>query len=32
MSYGDFTNVVTNGRKNVDAANDKVMPEFADRT
>jgi methanol metabolism-related c-type cytochrome len=29
LSYSDFTNVVTNGRKNVDAANDKVMPEFA---
>ncbi len=29
MRYRDFTNVVTNGRKNVDAANDKVMPEFA---
>src|SRR4051812_21058691 len=29
LSYADFTNVVTNGRKNVDAANDKVMPEFA---
>ena len=26
MSYTDFTDVVTNGRKNVDAANDKVMP------
>jgi methanol metabolism-related c-type cytochrome len=29
LSYSDFTNVVTNGRKNVDAANDKVMPSFA---
>ena len=29
MSYSDFVNVVTNGRKNVDAANDKVMPSFA---
>src|SRR5476649_1316541 len=29
ISYVDFNNVVTNGRKNVDAANDKVMPEFA---
>jgi methanol metabolism-related c-type cytochrome len=29
MSYSDFVNVVTNGRKNVDAANDKVMPAFA---
>jgi methanol metabolism-related c-type cytochrome len=29
MSYVDFNNVVTNGRKNVDAANDKVMPSFA---
>jgi methanol metabolism-related c-type cytochrome len=29
MAYSDFVNVVTNGRKNVDAANDKVMPEFA---
>jgi len=30
LSYGDFTSVVTNGRKNVDAANDKVMPSFAE--
>jgi methanol metabolism-related c-type cytochrome len=30
LSYSDFVNVVTNGRKNVDAANDKVMPSFAD--
>ena len=29
LSYVDFNNVVTNGRKNVDAANDKVMPSFA---
>ncbi len=29
LSYSDFTNIVTNGRKNVDAANDKVMPAFA---
>jgi methanol metabolism-related c-type cytochrome len=29
LSYADFTNIVTNGRKNVDAANDKVMPSFA---
>jgi methanol metabolism-related c-type cytochrome len=29
LSYSDFANVVTNGRKNVDAANDKVMPSFA---
>ena len=29
LSYADFTNVVTNGRKHVDAANDKVMPSFA---
>jgi methanol metabolism-related c-type cytochrome len=29
LSYSDFVNVVTNGRKNVDAANDKVMPSFA---
>jgi methanol metabolism-related c-type cytochrome len=29
LSYTDFTNIVTNGRKNVDAANDKVMPSFA---
>ena len=29
MSYSDFAAVVTNGRKNVDAANDKVMPSFA---
>jgi methanol metabolism-related c-type cytochrome len=28
LSYSDFVNVVTNGRKNVDAANDKVMPSF----
>ena len=29
LGYSDFTNIVTNGRKNVDAANDKVMPSFA---
>jgi methanol metabolism-related c-type cytochrome len=29
LSYTDFNNIVTNGRKNVDAANDKVMPSFA---
>jgi methanol metabolism-related c-type cytochrome len=29
MSYSDFINVVTNGRENVNAANDKVMPSFA---
>ncbi|MGA2793245.1 MAG: c-type cytochrome, methanol metabolism-related [Roseiarcus sp.] len=29
LSYGDFINVVTNGRNHVDAANDKVMPSFA---
>ena len=29
MNYSDFAAVVTNGRKNVDAANDKVMPSFA---
>ena len=29
LSYVDFNNIVTNGRKNVDAANDKVMPAFA---
>ena len=29
LSYGDFVNVVTNGRQNVNAANDKVMPSFA---
>jgi methanol metabolism-related c-type cytochrome len=28
LSYSDFANVVTNGRKHVDAANDKVMPSF----
>jgi methanol metabolism-related c-type cytochrome len=30
LNYVDFNNVVTNGRKNVDAANDKVMPSFAE--
>jgi methanol metabolism-related c-type cytochrome len=29
LSYNDFVNVVTNGRQNVNAANDKVMPSFA---
>lgn len=29
MSYADFVNVVTNGRKDVNTANDKVMPAFA---
>jgi methanol metabolism-related c-type cytochrome len=29
LSYVDFNNIVTNGRQNVDAANDKVMPSFA---
>ena len=29
LSYSDFVNVVTNGRKNVDTASDKVMPAFA---
>jgi len=29
LSYSDFVSVVTNGRKNVDVANDKVMPSFA---
>src|ERR1700686_493237 len=28
VNYSDFINIVTNGRKNVDAANDKVMPSF----
>ena len=28
LSYNDFVNVVTNGRQNVNAANDKVMPAF----
>jgi len=28
MSYADFANSVTYGRKNVNAANDKVMPAF----
>jgi methanol metabolism-related c-type cytochrome len=30
LNYTDFAEVVTNGRKNVDVANDKVMPTFAD--
>ena len=29
LNYNDFVNVVTNGRQNVNAANDKVMPAFA---
>lgn len=29
LGYVEFNEVVTNGRKNVDAANDKVMPSFA---
>jgi methanol metabolism-related c-type cytochrome len=29
MNYVDFNNVVTNGRQNVNSANDKVMPSFA---
>jgi methanol metabolism-related c-type cytochrome len=29
LSYSDFINVVTNGRKDVNTANDKVMPAFA---
>ena len=29
LNYTDFVNIVTNGRKHVDAANDKVMPSFA---
>jgi methanol metabolism-related c-type cytochrome len=29
LGYGDFVSIVTNGRKHVDAANDKVMPSFA---
>jgi methanol metabolism-related c-type cytochrome len=29
LSYVDFNNIVTNGRKDVNAANDKVMPAFA---
>ena len=28
LNYNDFVNVVTNGRQNVNAANDKVMPAF----
>ena len=32
LSYTDFAEVVTNGRKNVDAANDKVMPSFAENS
>jgi methanol metabolism-related c-type cytochrome len=29
LSYVDFNNIVTNGRKNVDTANNNVMPSFA---
>ncbi len=29
LNYPDFVAVVTNGRKDVNAANDKVMPSFA---
>jgi methanol metabolism-related c-type cytochrome len=29
LSYSDFVAVVTNGRKDVNTANDKVMPSFA---
>jgi methanol metabolism-related c-type cytochrome len=29
LSYSDFINVVTNGRKDVNTASDKVMPAFA---
>ena len=32
LSYVDFNNIVTNGRKDVNAANDKVMPAFATNT
>ena len=32
LSYTDFADVVTNGRKHVDAANDKVMPSFAENS
>jgi methanol metabolism-related c-type cytochrome len=32
LSYVDFNDVVTNGRKNVDSANDKVMPAFGTNT
>jgi methanol metabolism-related c-type cytochrome len=28
MTYSEFVNVVVNGRKNVDSANNKVMPSF----
>ena len=30
MSYGDFLGVVASGRKDVNTANDKVMPAFGD--
>jgi methanol metabolism-related c-type cytochrome len=29
MSYGDFTNIVVNGRKNVTTSQENVMPSFA---
>jgi methanol metabolism-related c-type cytochrome len=29
LGYSDFVDIVTNGRKNVNTANDKVMPSFA---
>jgi methanol metabolism-related c-type cytochrome len=32
LSYVDFNEVATNGRKNVDAANGKVMPSFAENS
>ncbi|MBV8566919.1 MAG: c-type cytochrome, methanol metabolism-related [Methylobacteriaceae bacterium] len=32
LSYSDFTNIVTNGRKHVDTANENVMPSFASNT
>ena len=28
LNYADFNNIVTNGRNNVNASNDKVMPSF----
>ncbi len=30
LSYGDFTNTVVNGRKNVTTSSENVMPTFAD--
>ena len=32
MSYGDFTNIVVNGRKNVTTSQENVMPSFANNT